>query len=123
VPGDIDVLVADPRRRRLGVIECKDFVVARTPHEMDTELKKFFQGNGKKSAVEKVEERTAWVHENIGQILDWLQLGNASKIRQWKVRTFIIVSQELFTPYLKRSSIPVMSFEKLSRDPLQVLLG
>lgn len=123
VPGDIDVLVADPRRRRLGVIECKDFVVARTPHEMDTELKKFFQGNGKKSAVEKVEERAAWVHENIGQILDWLQLGNAGKIRLWKVRTFIIVSQELFTPYLKRSSIPVMSFEKLSRDPLQVLLG
>ena len=121
VPGDIDVLVADQRKRRLGVIECKDFVIARTPNEMDTELKKFFQGNGKKSAVQKVEERAAWVCENIAQILVWLQVGNSAKIKQWKVKPSILVSQELFTPYLKRSQIPVLSFEKLSRDPLQFL--
>jgi len=121
VPGDIDVLVVDPIRRWLGIVECKDFVVARTPYEMDSELKKFFQGNGKKSAIEKVEERATWVRENVGKILTWLQLGDIGKVKKWKIRSVIIVSHELFTPYLKKSPIPVISFEKLSRDPLQFL--
>ena len=36
--GDLDVLVADPRRRRLEVIECKDLSNARTPHERKLEI-------------------------------------------------------------------------------------
>lgn len=119
VPGDIDVLVADPKRRRLGIIECKDFVAAHTPYEMDSELKKFFQGdNGKKSAIKKVEERVAWVHEHVEEVLTWLQLDGTGKASRWRVEPLIVVSQELFTPYLRRSSIPVMSFDKLTRGQI-----
>ena len=31
VPGDIDVLVVDPKKLRLGILECKDFATARMP--------------------------------------------------------------------------------------------
>ncbi|PYS91705.1 MAG: hypothetical protein DMF64_11520 [Acidobacteria bacterium] len=63
--GDIDVLVADRRRRRLMPIECKDLAVARTPHEMDNEITNLFHGHGRrKSYIEKHQNRVRWLQDN-----------------------------------------------------------
>ena len=63
--GDIDVLVADRRRRRLMPIECKDLAVARTPHEMDNVITNLFHGHGRrKSYIEKHQNRVRWLQDN-----------------------------------------------------------
>jgi hypothetical protein len=101
-PGDIDILLADPKKRRLGILECKDFTLARTPRELDNELKKLFEGkHGKKSMIE---QRVDWASANVEQILNWLQVDGADKASKWSVKPLIVVSQELFSPYLNRVS-------------------
>lgn len=49
--GDIDVLAADSRRKHLMVIECKNFALARAPHEMANELAELLKGSKKKSLL------------------------------------------------------------------------
>jgi hypothetical protein len=115
LPGDIDVLVADPQKQRLGILECKNFKLARTPREVAYELDKLFEGkHGGKTQSEK---RADWARNHIGDLLETLGLSreNASK---WRVEPLIVVSQDLFSPYLRKSSIPVVSLQKLIRERL-----
>jgi hypothetical protein len=106
-PGDIDVLVIDPGNRRIWVIECKDFAAARMPHQIANELEHLFLGqNGKKSQAEK---RTEWVRTNLVPILEWYKMKGPG----WKVEPLIVVSEDLFTPYLRRSPIRILSFDTL----------
>lgn len=112
--GDVDVLVADRRRRRLIPIECKDLAVARTPHEMANEITNLFLGHGqRKSFIEKHQNRVNWLQDNIGVVLAWLGMPAVSG---WKVEPLVVVSQELFTPFLKNSPIRVLSFNGLRQE-------
>ena len=111
--GDIDVLVGDPKRRRVLVIECKDLSLARTPFEMAHELADLFDGvNGKKSIIEKHEARTHWVKANIRDVVTFLG-GNPKG--GWAVVPLIAVDEPLVAPHLRRSPIPVLSLEELKR--------
>ncbi|MFL5626695.1 MAG: hypothetical protein ACJ788_14010 [Ktedonobacteraceae bacterium] len=79
LPGDIDVLVADPQKQRLGILECKNFKLARTPREVAYELDKLFEGkHGGKTQSEK---RADWARNHVGDLLERLGLSreNASK--------------------------------------------
>lgn len=115
-PGDIDILLANPKKRRLGILECKDFTLARTPRELDNELKKLFEGkHGQKSMIE---QRTDWASANVEQILNWLQVDGAGKASKWSVKPLIVVSQELLSPYLKRSQVHVFPLARLFKENL-----
>jgi len=115
LPGDIDVLVADPQAQRLGVLECKNFKMARTPHEMAYELEKLFEG--KNGGPTQCEKRAAWARSHVGDLLERLGLSR-EKASKWRVEPLIVVSQDLFLPYLRKSSIPVVSLQKLLREHL-----
>jgi len=111
--GDIDVLVGDPRRLRVLVVECKDLSLARTPFEMAHELAELFDGaNGKKSIIEKHEARTLWIKKNIGDVVEFL--GGDPK-RRWSVVPLIAVDEPLVAPHLRQSPIPVLSLEEIKR--------
>ncbi len=112
-PGDIDVLIIDSSKRRVWVIECKDFTAAHMPHQIANELENLFLGKGGKES--KVERRARWVRENLDYILEWFKVGSRGK---FKVEPFIVVSQELFTPYLRRSPIRILSFDALLREAI-----
>ena len=112
--GDFDVLVIETRRKRAIPIECKDLFVARTPHDMGNELRSIFHGHGHKiSYLDKHERRVSWLKENIGDVL--LSFGIDSA-KRWKIQPLIVVSRELMTPYLRSSSIPVISDEQLMKE-------
>jgi len=116
LPGDIDVLVADPQKRRLGILECKNFAMARTPREIAHELKKLFEGrHGEKTMTEK---RADWARAHVGDLLNRLGLDGSRNVRGWRVELLIVVSQELLSPYLRRSPIPVVSLQKFIRERL-----
>jgi hypothetical protein len=111
--GDIDILVADPQRRRLGILECKDFAMARTPREIVHELEKLFEGkHGEKTMTEK---RADWARAHVGDLLTYLGL-DATQAKRWRVEPLIVVSEELLSPYLRKSTIPVMSLQKFIRE-------
>ncbi|MEO8285009.1 MAG: hypothetical protein ABI670_01065 [Chloroflexota bacterium] len=110
--GDIDILVADPRRRTIKLVECKDLAIARTAHEMALERKALFEGRATKlSAVEKQVVRAQWVRQNLLGVLSWLGLDAAG---EWSVEPFIIVNMELITAYLVQPAVSVLSMEELS---------
>ncbi len=111
--GDIDVLVGDPKRRRILVVECKDLSLARTPFEMAHELTELFDSaNGKKSIIEKHEARTQWVRTEIRDVIKFL---GGDPIHSWVVVSLIVVDEPLVAPHLRRSPIPVLSLEELKR--------
>lgn len=121
--GDIDVFVADSHRKRLIIIECKNFALARAPHEMAKELEELFTGrekkNGKgreKSAVEHHQERVDWIKNHLEKVLIWLGL---EPTIDWKVEPLIVTDYELATPHLWPSAIPVVSLVELSKNLLQ----
>jgi hypothetical protein len=111
--GDIDVLVADKTLKQLLVIECKDLALARTSFEMSCELTTLFKGTRhKKSILEAHQRKIRWVSRNLEQVLTWLDLNT----EEWKVQPLIVVDREMFTPYLKQSTIPIVPIEKLRDD-------
>lgn len=117
VLGDIDVLVIDSRNHSIRVIECKDFALARVPHEMKNELDALFLGRDKKnkrekSAVEHHQERVKWVHEHLPEILSEFKLDSNVT---WAVEPMIVTDYELATPHLQSSPIPVVSLSELSK--------
>jgi len=107
-PGDIDVLVVDPGEKRVWVIECKDFAAAHMPHQIANELENLFLGKSGKES--KVARRVAWVREHLDAVLEWYKV---ERMGRWEVEPLIVVSQELFTPYLRRSPIRILSFDAL----------
>lgn len=111
--GDIDVLAADADRRRILVIECKDFATARTPYEMANEMTDLFTGKkGKKSTVEKQRARARWVRENLDEVLSFLKVSGKKK---WNVLPLIVADQPLVATYLRSSPILVVSLEELKQ--------
>lgn len=111
--GDIDVLVADKTRKRLFVVECKDLALARTSFERSCEIKTLFEGTDhKNSIIQHHERKIRWVHKHVPQLLVWLGINSEG----WNIEPLIVVDREMFTPYLKQSSIPIVAIEKLKDD-------
>ena len=111
--GDIDVLIANVNKRTIMVVECKDLALARTPNEMSNEIMNLFQGSdSKKSIVEKHQKRIEWITANLNDVVGWF--GENSNLK-WRVEGLIVVNQPLFSPYLQKSPITVISYPELTR--------
>lgn len=106
--GDIDVLLIDRKKSKFYVIECKDMEFAKTPYELSIEVKNLFIG--KKSLISKHNKRVKWVKENINTIIDHYNLDNS---RKWKVKDFIVISKEMFSPYIYKSSANFETYQNL----------
>lgn len=112
--GDIDVLVANPKKRLLEVIECKSLALARTPNEMRNEIENLF-GDGKhRSIIERHQRRTTWVNMHLKEILLWLNIESALS-KKWKVMPLIVTDIELMTPFLRKSKINIISILELEK--------
>ena len=112
--GDIDVLVASPRRHRLLLVECKDLALARNPREYAHDLETLFRGHaGSASTVAKHQRRVEWVRDYLEQVLGQFGI----KLRgPWHIEGLIVLSDDSFSRHLFRSPIPVLSFDQLVRD-------
>jgi hypothetical protein len=110
---DIDVLVADARRRQLIVIETKALVVGRTAAELRNEQIDTFEGRpGKRSEVEKLLELDAWIKARRREVLEHLGLNSASA-KRWRVVALMVVENELLSPFLLDLPVRVVSFHDL----------
>lgn len=117
--GDIDVLAVEPHTRSIIAIEAKDFEIARTPSEIANELEKLFLGKGgKKSTVELHGRRLDWLEKNLDQVVGSFGFGVGTK--PWRVIGMIVTSEPLITPLVASSPLPVVTFDNLGSDMLNV---
>jgi hypothetical protein len=112
--GDIDVLVINPKKRSIEVIECKNLSLARTPREMKIELENLFgREDYSKSIIGRHNKRINWIREHVDEVLLWLKLPFIGK---WKVKPLIVVDIELITPYVQKSKIDIKSYNELVKE-------
>lgn len=116
LPGDIDILVVDTRRAHLIVGECKDLSVARTPVEMKHEIENL--AGPVKSASAQLAKRVEWVTNDLGSILDWLEVDSQ---RSWTVKPVIVVDHELMSQHLQGVPYPVVPLHRLAERAAQGL--
>jgi hypothetical protein len=110
--GDIDVVVINSKKRRILVVECKDFALARNPHEVASEMEALFRGNEKKdAAVVKIAKRGQWLSRRVAQLLEDQQLPSTNG--KWRVEPLVVVSEESLTPHLAKSPVPVVALRTL----------
>lgn len=112
--GDIDVLVVNSTKNEILIIECKNLNAAMSPYEYSNELKSLFIDDEEDdSEATKLLRRTKWVENNIELVLREMSITYTSG---WKYQPLIVTSEELFTPYLRETSVKSISIRRLSED-------
>lgn len=115
-PGDFDVLVVVPARRRLIALECKDISPARDVHAQMWEFRELITGDpdrpDRKPFVQKQRERIAWLEQHVPDVLAHFRLPAEGR---WSVEGAIITNQVVPTPFLQKAPLPILSFEELRR--------
>lgn len=119
--GDIDLLVVVPDARKMLAVEVKDLHAAKTPAEIEHELRATFESDPAKRSKATIHlERVEWLRTHIEETLIWLGLEDRGG-RRWQVEGCIVVNAALFSPYLRRCPLPVIPWVRL-QDEVQRLL-
>jgi hypothetical protein len=114
--GDIDVLVADPSRRRLLAIETKELAAARTPVELHNELEAVFEAGENRSAdIDRHLERVQWLRDNLAAVLRELHLSD-SETETWSVEPLVVVAVESMTHFLRGHRVRVATVHETISD-------
>jgi len=107
---DIDVLAADTSNRTLYLAEAKNLEGARTPPELERELRKTFGATGNTAALRQV-ERVEWVEQRMTLVLDWL--GISDDPTKWRVEGLMVTDEHVLTSHIASCPLPVMTLEEL----------
>lgn len=111
--GDIDVLCLDVVKRRVIAIECKDFEMARAPHEVRCDQEALFVSvSGRRSAQEKHLRRVDWLRQHVTSVVSFM--GGDSTVAGWTVEGAFVFSSPLISPLLGRASIPVWTLHEIA---------
>lgn len=113
--GDIDVLVLDYNKKRLFSIECKDIESAKNPRQINQEIKNFLIK--KKNLISKHQNRENWIKENLNKLGESI----GCDLKDYKVFSIFIVSQELPLIYLKNTAIDIIPFSQIKNKWMSLL--
>lgn len=113
--GDIDVLVLDYNKKRLFSIECKDIESAKNPRQINQEIKNFLIK--KKNLISKHQNRENWIKENLNKLGESI----GCDLKDYKVFSIFIVSQELPLIYLKNTAIDIIPFSQIKNKGMSLL--
>jgi hypothetical protein len=113
---DVDVLAADPRGKMLYALECKDLEAARTPVELQNELRNTFSSGGsRRSAADKQVERVAWLRQRLRAVLK--DLGINDSPADWRVQGAIVTDVHVMSAYVAECPLPVIAWADLRDAP------
>ena len=113
VLGDIDILAVNHSKSHVLVIECKNLNAAISPDEYQNELKSLFVDDDAESESAKLLRRARWIEDNIELVLTELKM---SLRTEWQYQALIVTSEELFTPYLRRTPVLTISAKRLLEE-------
>lgn len=113
--GDIDVLILDYNKKRLFSIECKDIESAKNPRQINQEIENFLIK--KKNLTSKHQNRENWIKENLNKLGESI----GCNLKDYKVFSIFIVSQELPLIYLKNTPIDIIPFSQIKNKGMSLL--
>jgi len=124
--GDVDVLVPDIGTQTLFVVECKRLSQARTPRELDNELRTLFghpaddkdDDSESRSTIEKHQRRCSWVEEHEEEVLGALGL---DADESFSVQPVLLLDKPLISPFFADPPIPIVLRGQLEQHPLVAL--
>lgn len=96
--GDIDLLIIDPKIKKIIAIECKNINVSRTPYEMHLEYMKFISGD--KPWIPKVDKRMDWLRNN----LEALNIYGINAV-DYKLEYIFLTNEKIALPFIKAHEI------------------
>ena len=92
--GDIDVLIINPKKKKIIVAEVKDFSYTKSPYEMHQEyLRVFCDQKDKLCYISKHKRRVNWMKNHIEDIITHYNLAQG----KWKIDDVLILNEEIIS--------------------------
>ena len=113
--GDIDVLVINPKKKKIIVVEVKNFNFSKTPYEMHQEYLKIFCDYGDKLCyISKHKRRVKWIKEHIDDVLVHYKLSG----KNWKVDDLLIVNEDIISSEYYHQKQKIMLYSDIDKKAI-----
>lgn len=122
IPGEIDLLIADPRHRRLWVVELKDPNVPYGADQIYFEIEDFLgrpipdarpsRRGHRKSYVDSLCAKTEAVRQNIPAALDAVG-ANGDSPTEWEVRPLMVTPHPVAAAFVANPQVPFRTIAEL----------
>lgn len=114
--GDIDVLAIVPSKRKIIVIEVKDFSFAKTPYEMYQQYLSVFVDNEKELCyISKHHKRVKWVENHITDVLEHYNLSGD----KWKVCEALVVDESIICNDFYHKNQKIILYSDLTKQAVE----
>ncbi len=116
--GDVDIFIFNRERKYAYIIDCKNLLDARTPREIDQELKRLVYSP--RSDIFKHLERFKWLSENWEQVISLYGLVDG----EWKLVPYMMFRSPIPTTIIKKSNdlkLETVSFSEIKRYGIDVI--
>ena len=109
--GDIDVLLINPQKHKIVVIEVKEFSFSKTPYEIHREYLKLFCDTDKEICyITKHKRRVQWIKEHISDLILHYGLDDG----KWEVSDALIVNQPIVCNDFYHRNQRILLYSELS---------
>ncbi len=116
--GDIDILGIDTEKKKIYLIETKNFFYSRDPSELDIEIQEMFVDNSKrKSFLTKELNRVLWIKNHISDVVKQYRLEDGD----WKVSYTFLTNKPLISKEFSNKKINATSLKFISLKYLRSL--
>ena len=116
--GDIDILGIDKSKKKIYLIETKNFFYSRDPSELDIEIKEMFIDTPKKRCfLTKEINRLTWVKNHIDDIINEYDLESGD----WKIRYTFLTNKPLISVEFSDRKINATSLKLINLKYLRNL--
>ena len=112
--GDIDVLYISKKHKIIGIIETKNFDMARNFYEISNEYKKMFDSNNSKSLYKKHKHRVNWIVNHIDDIIEEYKLPKY----KWKIKDMFIVDDYVISKSAYDIDVNLYTLSELTEEKL-----
>lgn len=111
--GDIDVLVIVPSKKKIVVVEVKDFSFAKTPYEMHQQYLSVFCDNGDKLCyISKHKKRVDWIKSHIDDVVAKYNLDQG----KWKVFDALVVDESITSNEFYHQNQTILLYSELTEE-------
>lgn len=116
--GDIDVLVINPKKRKIIVIETKDFSFAKSPYELNQQYSNIFCDKDKKLChITRHKKRVDWIEKHVDDIIKDFSLEPFN----WKVEDALVVSEPIVSNEFYNKNQKIILFSEISESTINKL--
>lgn len=111
--GDIDVLVIVPSKKKIVVVEVKDFSFAKTPYEMHQQYLSVFCDEGNKLCyISKHKKRVDWIKAHIDDVVAKYNLDQD----KWKVFDALVVDESITSNEFYHQNQTILLYSELTEE-------